>query len=267
MNIVETTNYEQFKFLQANRMLDESKIKKLQREISLHGLKVPIMVNEKHQIIDGQHRLIACKKLKTPLKYFVAPGTTVKDAAHANQAGSNWKTLDWIHYYAAQGYKDYQELESWIKLCQNHGVSVVNAVHLAQNNAANNSVYLSADGKVLHKNERKQGEIRLGAKINTGYWKFGNIDLAYKLLDQHVELLTTAKFCSKSSFVTCIIRLNRIKAFDFAWLMHQIKKHPSRWYNCASSADFLGMIEDIYNYNRRADKRLPIRYNPELTAR
>ena len=88
MNIVETTNYEQFKFLQANRMLDESKIKKLQREISLHGLKVPIMVNEKHQIIDGQHRLIACKKLKTPLKYFVAPGTTVKDAAHANQARS-----------------------------------------------------------------------------------------------------------------------------------------------------------------------------------
>ena len=160
MNIVETTNYEQFKFLQANRMLDESKIKKLQREISLHGLKVPIMVNEKHQIIDGQHRLMACKKLNTPLKYFVAPGTTVKDAAHANQAGSNWNTQDWIHYYAAQGYKDYQELESWIKLCQNHGVSVVNAVHLAQNNAANNSVYLSTDGKVLHKNERKEGDFR-----------------------------------------------------------------------------------------------------------
>ena len=266
MNIVETTNYEQFKFLQANRILDESKIKKLQREISLHGLKVPIMVNEKHQIIDGQHRLMACKKLQTPIKYFVAPGTTVQDAAYANQAGSNWKQIDWIHYYAAHGYKDYEDLESWIELCRERGVNQQNAILLAQNTATKMSLWQSEDGTITNHKTSKNAVI-VGNRIDQGYWKFGNLDLAQILLDQHVELLSTAKWCSKTSFVSCMIRIQRIKDFDFAWLMHQIKKHPSKWHNCASSDDFLIMIEDIYNYNKRANYRLPIRYNPELTAR
>ena len=266
MNIVETTNYEQFKFLQANRILDESKIKKLQREISLHGLKVPIMVNEKHQIIDGQHRLMACKKLKTPLKYFVAPGTTVEDAAYANQAGSNWKTLDWIHYYAAQGYKDYQDLESWIELCRERGVNQQNAVLFAQNTATNRTFYQLEDGTITDKKVTKNA-VYIGNKVDTGLWKFGNLDLAHILLEQHIELLNTAKWCSKMSFVTCMIRIQRINDFDFAWLMQQIKKYPSKWYNCASSGDFIVMIEEIYNYNKRAHLRVPIRYNPELTAR
>jgi len=267
MNIVETTNYEQFKFLQANRMLDESKIKKLQREISLHGLKVPIMVNEKHQIIDGQHRLMACKKLNTPLKYFVAPGTTVEDAAYANQAGSNWNTLDWIHYYAAQGYKDYQDLESWIELCRERGCNQKNAILFAQNKATYSMMYASQDGMISANRKTAKNCVKVGSKIETGLWTFGSLDLAHILLEQHIELLITAKWCSKTSFVTCMIRIQRIKDFDFAWLMHQIKKHPSKWYNCASAGDFIVMIEDIYNYNKRLDKRLPIRYNPELTAR
>jgi len=267
MNIVETTNYEQFKFLQANRMLDESKIKKLQREISLHGLKVPIMVNEKHQIIDGQHRLMACKKLKTPLKYFVAPGTTVEDAAYANQAGSNWKQIDWIHYYAEKGYKDYQDLESWIELCRERKVNQSNAILFAQNKATTSHLYAHDDGKIIESPKNTKNLVYLGNSITAGYWKFGSLDLAQTLLDQHLELLRTANWCSKMSFVNCMIRIQRIEAFDFAWLVHQIKKYPSKWYNCASSGDFLVMIEEIYNYNKRANHRLPIRYNPELTLR
>ena len=64
--IRETNNYDIFKNMLGNRELKDKNYKKLMRSINEKQLIIPILVNEKFEIIDGQHRFSACKSLGKP---------------------------------------------------------------------------------------------------------------------------------------------------------------------------------------------------------
>lgn len=71
--IYETNEYGLFKNLSGNRFVDHSgKIAESMKERGL--LLAPIIVNEKKEIIDGQNRFEACKKLNLPVYYVIAEG-------------------------------------------------------------------------------------------------------------------------------------------------------------------------------------------------
>ena len=266
MRVETTTNYNQFKFLLANRAIRECKVKKLVSEIGMNGLKVPIIVNENLEVIDGQHRLTACKQIHEPIKYLVAPGATVEDAAAANQAGSNWSTRDWIDYHAELGNKHYKKLQKWISVCKSEGVNSLDlAQFFAQNTTTQKNYYLMPDGTVT--TIKKQGSIGIGTDLKNGYWEFGDEDKAYEMLGLYQEFSKTAPWAEKKSFAAVLMRVNRIKDFDAKWLLSQIEKYPQMWYNCINRDAFITMIEDIYNFRKARKNRLPIKNNPQLAEK
>lgn len=62
--IKRTNNYDMFKRLEGNRFVDPKKVNKLKKSINEVGyISNPIIVNEKMEVIDGQHRLEALKEL------------------------------------------------------------------------------------------------------------------------------------------------------------------------------------------------------------
>lgn len=263
MKIQTTTNYGQFNFLLANRSINESKVNNLAHEIALNGLKVPIIVNEHLEVIDGQHRLQACKQVQEPLKYFVSRGATVEDAAAANQAGSNWNKQDWIDYHASRGNQEYLKLQTWIAHCKSLGVKSIDAAILfAQNTATEKTLYMKDNEIIDHK---LPGAVLLGRNIKVGTWKFGDEGKALELLNSYLHLTKTANWTTKKSFLSTMIRVSRISDFNLNWLLKQIDKYPQKWYNCVNSDGYVSMIEDIYNYNRNRSNRLPIKNNPELS--
>ena len=265
MKIQTTTNYGQFNFLLANRSINESKVKNLAHEIAVNGLKVPIIVNEHLEVIDGQHRLQACKQVREPLKYFVSRGATVEDAAAANQAGSNWNKKDWIDYHAARGNQDYLKLQTWIAHCQSMGVTSLDAAILfAQNNASQKTLYRNGEEII---DRKLPNSVLLGSPLKVGSWKFGDEKIAFQLLETYCLISKTATWTKKKLFITTMIRVSRISDFNLVWLLKQIKKYPQKWYNCVNGDAYIAMIEDIYNYNRNRSNRLPIKHNPELSGK
>lgn len=66
-----TKNYEQFKFLKLNRNIDQSYVQELKRKIENRGLLVPILIDKNGYVMDGQHRLMACKELEIPVQFIV----------------------------------------------------------------------------------------------------------------------------------------------------------------------------------------------------
>ena len=82
-NILQTSEYEKFKVLGGNRRIDHSH--KVAESIKNHGqLLAPITVNEKFEIIDGQNRFEAFKRLNLPVQYIVSEGYGINECVAMN---------------------------------------------------------------------------------------------------------------------------------------------------------------------------------------
>jgi hypothetical protein len=107
--IYETTNYDKFKLIESNR--DFEVRQNLADDLKEFGsFEYPIEVNEKMEVIDGQHRLATAKYLKVPIQYFVKEGADKKTVIRINTKSVNWKITDYIKSYATEGIEDYQIL-------------------------------------------------------------------------------------------------------------------------------------------------------------
>lgn len=106
-----TDDYEKFKRLDGNR--DVKNLKRILDSINTVGYVLsPILVNEKFEIIDGQHRLEALKKLGLPVYYIIQPGIGEEECKHLNTGQTNWTTADYISNGAEKGVPDYLRLAS-----------------------------------------------------------------------------------------------------------------------------------------------------------
>lgn len=105
----ETNEYNRFKMLGGNRFVDHSD--KIVESIKKHGrLVAPIIVNENFEIIDGQNRFEALKKLDMPVCYIVVPGYGINECIAMNSVSKNWTFMDYINSYASLGNENYKIL-------------------------------------------------------------------------------------------------------------------------------------------------------------
>ncbi len=112
-----TNNYKQFKLLPGNRPITDFHVRELaesyQSNPNLIELR-PILVNERMEIVDGQHRLRACELNQIEAPYIVAPGLTVGAAQIMNALQKPWKLLDFARSYAYSGNPEYQAFERYL---------------------------------------------------------------------------------------------------------------------------------------------------------
>ena len=74
-------------------------------------LIIPIVVNEKYEIIDGQHRYTACKDLGKPVYFYMVRGYGLNQVKRANIASSNWKKENYLDMFVAENNEVYKEFE------------------------------------------------------------------------------------------------------------------------------------------------------------
>lgn len=100
-----TTNLDHFKKVENNRKIRKNN--KLKKEIEKFGIKQPIQVNEKMEIIDGQHRLDCAKQLKIEgieivVPFYIVPNASQKEMITQNVANKNWNNIDYVEAYMSQ---------------------------------------------------------------------------------------------------------------------------------------------------------------------
>ena len=105
--------------MDTNRQPNTRIIKKLEKSIKEHGVQIPIIVNDKKQIVDGQHRFWALRKLGYQVPYIIS--YTWKEDIHTieiNNTGHRWTSMDYANYAAESGNLDVDEA---FKNCQDLG--------------------------------------------------------------------------------------------------------------------------------------------------
>ena len=105
-----TKDYEMFEFLDSNRQPNKNIVTKLKASIQENGVQIPIIVNQKKQIVDGQHRFWALRELGYNVPFIISK--TWKEDKHTieiNNTGSRWNALDYANYAAVNGNLDVDE--------------------------------------------------------------------------------------------------------------------------------------------------------------
>ena len=112
--IYEESDYSVFKKLEDNRILSSTRVKNLIESISKRNLMNPILVNSNMEILDGQGRFEAKKRLKLPIWYVIQEDGDIDDCILLNQFNKPWSVEDFVNTFANQGNENYIRLrEVW----------------------------------------------------------------------------------------------------------------------------------------------------------
>ena len=103
-----THDYGKFSFLEGNRMVNPLNIRRLSASMVEKQIQNPIVVNENHRIIDGQHRFRVMLENELPVYYIVVDGLELEDVHRLNTNQKNWNADDFMNGYIRLGNKEYK---------------------------------------------------------------------------------------------------------------------------------------------------------------
>jgi hypothetical protein len=115
--IEHTADLGKFVRVTENRLVNPIHIAKLVSSIKKHNMLplVPIIVNHKWQVIDGQTRLEAAKKLKTEIYYVMSDDVSIDDIMLLNVNVKAWTMNDYLHTYVSRSIPAYLRVAEFMK--------------------------------------------------------------------------------------------------------------------------------------------------------
>ena len=223
------SNLSKFKLLDGNRGIEESRVEKIIDSIKTVGfINSPIVCNEHYEIIDGQGRLEACKRLGLPIPYIVIDGLGVDECRAMNVNQKNWSTLDFISSYANEGNPSYKYLLDFVRTS---GFPFSTSIWIAV--------------------QRKYNPFA----IRKGTLVFSEQDYieARKLCD-FLHKFDRIKTNRQKEFLIAIARVSELKEVDSETLFRKVCKNPRSFENISGCEDCVEVIERIYNFRRHGNK-------------
>lgn len=226
-NVVQSsTDYDQFQFIDANRELARGHIETLKNAFEEVGNLTrvqPILVNDQYQIIDGQHRFIACKELGLPIYFTMVDGLGVREARSMNILHKNWDSDDFARSYALTGDTNYQ---TYLDLKDDYGFA--------------HSILLYAINGTDIKGSFKG--------FREGNLVIGDLPTIRKRLDILASIGEHTSLVSNREFGQSIIRISETEGYDHKRMLTKLAAHADTLKRMGTMEDNIRQLEDVYNY-------------------
>lgn len=233
MKIQSTQDYSLFRRIKGNRKLSEPHVKRLLDAIKNDPAAItynPIIVNEKMEVVDGQHRLEAIKKVELPVYYIQVDDLGLETVQKLNSISKMWSPMDYAKSFAENGNEDYRiyiDFKNQFKF--NHDVIMK---------------YLSLDVPMT------------GSLFKQGKFTVPNVARSYELatylqdLQQFYDRITYRN--AANGFYIVASSPN----YDHSRMYRQMKNYADKINEQPLANDYAREFETIYNYRQRTNTRL-----------
>ena len=229
MDIKKTTDYDKFQIIKGNRAIWQGHVNRIAEALALDSSTIeynPILVNEKMEVIDGQHRLEAQKALGLPIYYIVAPNIGLSTVQSLNSNNRNWTPIDYARSYVASGHKNYEvylELKEKYKLNHNALLS------------------FAALGGLNRKT--------LSTAFKKGKLKFTDINETKRLLDQIIDAGTIyARLLRSQSMERAFLYMALHPDYDHDRFLRKLELQSYTIPPVSTVPASLSEFERVYNY-------------------
>lgn len=233
LQVQQTTDYSLFRPLSGNREVNEANVKRLRDSMKNKTLVSPIIVNEKYEIIDGQHRYQALRELGKPVQFLQVPGYGLHEVQILNANQKNWTTKEYLESYVNLGYDDYIEFRQFFN---SFDFQFSAALAIASNTSGN-----------------KQFDV-----FRSGDFAFDDVHGAYDRAERITMVKKYFDGFNHTRFVETMIGLFKHQNFEFSKFISKLKILPTALEMTNSVESYKRQIEDIYNYRSR--DKVSLRY-------
>lgn len=239
--ILKTKDYSIFNKMPGNRPLTESHVRNLMDLLGKNNLLKykPILVNEKKEVIDGQHRLEAAKRLGLTIYYKIGKDLGYKDAAILNACTDDWQFKEFMKAYVENGHEAYAVLEKFIE-CNNLNLKKFYLV-------------ISKEQKKVFDDSFKIGGFKIIDNLDEISQRLNKLNEIIKFIEQ-VSLLENKKFLNTESCWRALYTLLVKQDVDIERFKEKISYKYQSIRPLGGYKDYLQLFTDIYNW--KAKKRL-----------
>ena len=249
-----TDNYKMFRHLEGNRDVKDGRVAGIINSISKIGYVCsPIIVNEKMEVIDGQGRFEAAKRLNLPVYYLIVKGIGLDECRAMNIKQSNWTTDDFIKSYCTTGDQNYIYLSQLYKeFKKDLGADTLIGVvtdRYGSGKETCNSLDIIRNGE-LEFTEEDYAEAR---KL-CAYLRLCSSEMK-EVGGRKINYFKILRFCYQQPSIDHLLLLEKIKKMKVDLL-------PT--VNVAQAAE---IIEKVYNYKNRDKKYIASMYRKEMDER
>ncbi len=251
--VKKTTEYDIFNIINANRNINPRHVKTLKGSFREHGVLMnPILVNDKMQVVDGQHRLTALKQLELPVYYLIIGDYGIKEVQALNLNQKNWSKKDYAVSFSEMGYEHYTTLLEFHKEYDEFGFT--SCIKLLQNSTTVKDV--GRKNSNLKRNTTE--ETNPSQVFEEGTWEVSDYDIAEEWVEYLRNIDEYYSGYNRSVFVSTMIGLFKKPQFDRDEFMRKLSYQGNALNDCTSISDYLLLIEEIYNFKKR--NKVNLRY-------
>lgn len=229
-----------FNFLPNNREIREHHVDMLVYSIRIKGQLMPIVVNEKLDVIEGQHRLKACVKLGIPVAYIFMNGASGKDIAMINNSQRAWDNDDYLKHFSHFSHRNNGPYRTFIRFREKYPLSFRLCLMLL-------------NGVTKSSSEEHQA-------FKAGKFKIHDLTTACENAEKLLDLKAKApRLVKVKKFCIAFLRIINVPKFSFATYLKQIEKYQGKFDRCTNTEDWIATSINVYNYKLSKNKKISIK--------
>lgn len=231
-----TQDYEIFKHYNCNRKIDKKLVKKIVLSIKKNNLLEfrPILVNEKYEVIDGQHRLEAARILGVPIYYTINNQATDQDLILLNNVQKPWTLDDYLNYWCSKGKREYLLFRDTVK---RYGLSVSRTLMFYTGSRSEKS------------REFKSGELKAVPMAMIDETLHTIKDIKAYLAEKLVA--PSRSFLEREHFMRALIMFLKHPEINKELLFKKLEVKMSLLRVCTNATEYVKILQDIYNYRNQ----------------
>jgi len=249
-DVMKSSDYEKFSILEQNRVVNDKHVNELVVSIQNSGQLTPIIINEKFEIIDGQHRFDACKILKIPVMYLISYKTSINEVILMNNTQKSWKLHDYLRCFSDKKWDNHEIYQKVDKFMREHDLKLTTCIVLLSEGTGGGSSLgnaLALQGQGLN-------------SFKKGIYKIGNLARAQAIAKILSEIKAFAPdLVGSDRFCRSYCKLSLEPKWDHNSAVYQIKKYRRKYDGASSKEEALQGLLTVYNYNQLKSKKISIR--------
>ena len=232
-DINQTTDYDRFTFMEGNRDISHLHLNRLIQSMQEKYIPTPILVNEKYEIVDGQHRWSAIKHLGLALYFHMEHGLRLKDVHRLNTNMRTWTAEEYLDGYCKLNYPHYIKFREFKKT---YGFGINESMCILSFGGHPGGSLFDTFKRGAYKIHSYEGGVRLANKL----LQVGEYYKGYK----------------RRCFIYAMLELFKNESYDHDMFIQKLSYQSRKLTDQTTVKHYYECIKEIYNFNNKNEDYL-----------